>query len=492
MKKQNNKDINTQVDIKNLYHDLQTTEYLPHDVKKSILLVLDDIKLNGMTQQNQAQLTEYAFVIKQCKLEFELGKLIDYERKRDRPNLNFKFVQSLLYFVENYTMEEDVKKDIKVIIKDLIKIKGNIDRDYKNDLIDFFETLIRNVEQFKPNKRIYDLTQEQQQAEIVDEDERNEEKENYYTDFITSKVKNKKWLNKQTIYKIHKTPTKTKQDQETHYKASKKDAIHQIDILFLPSDNQFQYLLVICDVYTGLIDGVPLRNKNSDVVLKASQTIYKRNILNQPFRIICDSGGEFKSVFKSWCDDNNIMLNSLESGKHIGMIDSKIKMIGNAVLKLQTSQELLTKKEKTGWVEDAPKIIELINKYTVKKDIKHAAIPYDSTGDIPDTIMPKDGIVPIGTTVRKILFKPKNVMGKNLSGKFRSADVRFNPEISVITNFLMTPGSPVMYLIDGSNQPYARNEFQIIEDNEEKPPKSVLKNKKTYLKEFEDELKKKK
>ena len=42
--------------------------------------------------------------------------------------------------------------------------------------------------------------------EIVDEDERNEEKENYYTDFITSKVKNKKWLNKQTIYKIHKTP----------------------------------------------------------------------------------------------------------------------------------------------------------------------------------------------------------------------------------------------------------------------------------------------
>jgi hypothetical protein len=83
-------------------------------------------------------------------------------------------------------------------------------------------------------------------------------------------------------------------------------------------------------------------------------------------------------------------------------------------------------------------------------------------------------------------------MGKNLSGKFRSADVRFNPEISEITNFLMTPGSPVMYLIDGSNQPYSRNEFQIIEDNEDKPPISVLKNKKTYLREFEDELKKKK
>ena len=45
------------------------------------------------------------------------------------------------------------------------------------------------IEQLKPNKRIYDLTQEQQQAEIVDEDERNEEKENYYTDFITSKQK---------------------------------------------------------------------------------------------------------------------------------------------------------------------------------------------------------------------------------------------------------------------------------------------------------------
>ena len=63
--------------------------------------------------------------------------------------------------------------------------------------------------------------QEAKYAMIRKIKERNEEKENYYTDFITSKVKNKKWLNKQTIYKIHKTPTKTKQDQETHYKASK-------------------------------------------------------------------------------------------------------------------------------------------------------------------------------------------------------------------------------------------------------------------------------
>jgi hypothetical protein len=51
-------------------------------------------------------------------------------------------------------------------------------------------------------------------------------------------------------------------------------------------------LFVSYNVYTGLIDGVPLRNKNSDVGLKASQTIYKLNILNKPFRIICDSGGE--------------------------------------------------------------------------------------------------------------------------------------------------------------------------------------------------------
>jgi len=491
MKKQNNKDINTQIDIKNLYQELQTAEYLSHDVKKDILMVLDDIKLNGLTQQNQTQLNDYTFIIKQSKLEFELGRLIDYERKRDRPNVNVKFVQNILFFVDNYTMDEDVKKNIKIIIKDLIKIKGDINKNYKTDLIDFFETLIRDVEHLKPDKRIYDLTQEQQRAEAVVEDEINDEKENYYTDFITSKVKNKKWLNKQVLYKIHKTPTITKSSQESHYKATKKDAIHQIDILFLPSDNQFQYLLVICDVYTGLIDAVPLRNKNSDVVLKATQIIYKRKILNQPFRIICDSGGEFKSVFNMWCDNNNIMLNPLESGKHIGMIDAKIKMIGNAILKLQTSQELLTKKEKSGWVDDCPKIIELINKYTIKKDVKHAVMPFDSNGKIPDVILPKDGIVPEGTKVRKILFKPKNVMGKNLSGKFRAADVRFSPEISVVSNILFTPDSPIMYLIDGSNQPFSRNEFQIVEKGEELPPKSVLKNKKTYLLEFEKELNKK-
>jgi len=164
MKKQNNKDINTQIDIKNLYQELQTAEYLSHDVKKDILMVLDDIKLNGLTQQNQTQLNDYTFIIKQSKLEFELGRLIDYERKRDRPNVNVKFVQNILFFVDNYTMDEDVKKNIKIIIKDLIKIKGDINKNYKTDLIDFFETLIRDVEHLKPDKRIYDLTQEQQRA----------------------------------------------------------------------------------------------------------------------------------------------------------------------------------------------------------------------------------------------------------------------------------------------------------------------------------------
>lgn len=479
-------------ECKKAYTAMQRRSDIPQDLKKDALLVLENILQNGLTEQSANELKEMNEIIDMTVLSDKVLKISREERKVKDAYLKLRDVKTMISYINVCPYIDARGKELLLkLMQQIIKLKGDITQPYKESILDFFEKLIEGEDEITNNmidKDIQNLRDEENNV-IEDDEDTKEQKENFYVDFISSKVKDKQWLDKQIIYKIHKTPTKSKDN--THYKATDKNAIHQIDILFLPSDNQFKYLLVICDVYSGLIDGEPMRNKNSDVVLKATQKIYKRKLLEQPYRYVCDSGSEFKSVFKEWCEDNHIILTSLESGKHIGIIDTKIKMIGNAVIKMQTSQELLTKKEKTGWVEDIHKIIELINKYTTKKGITHEVVPYDEKFDIPDTIYP-DEIIPVGTKVRKILFKPKNAIGKSLIGDFRAADIRFEPEISTITNILFTPDAPVMYLINDSNQPFNRHEFELVNDNEEMPPKNVLKNKKTYLKEFEDELKKKK
>ena len=71
-------------------------------------------------------------------------------------------------------------------------------------------------------------------------------------------------------------------------------------------------------------------------------------------------------------------------------------------------------------------------------------------------------MVKIGTTVRKILYKPVDSLGNNLSGKFRSADMRFEKKLSKITGLIVKPDSPIYYVLDNDDaNPVNRNEFII-------------------------------
>ena len=70
-----------------------------------------------------------------------------------------------------------------------------------------------------------------------------EQKAEFYKDFITSKVKDKKWLETQVINQLFKIP-KIDLDKPS-YKSPKTDSIHQIDTLFLPKDNKWAYCLCV-------------------------------------------------------------------------------------------------------------------------------------------------------------------------------------------------------------------------------------------------------
>ena len=99
-----------------------------------------------------------------------------------------------------------------------------------------------------------------------------------------------------------KTPLKEPNDVMPHTTAPKENASQQADLLYLPNDDWYKYLLVVVDIATRRTDAEPLKTKDSAEVKKAFQKIYKRKIIKQPLRLEVDSGNEFMGDFKKYYD----------------------------------------------------------------------------------------------------------------------------------------------------------------------------------------------
>jgi len=89
-----------------------------------------------------------------------------------------------------------------------------------------------------------------------------------------------------------------------------------------------------------------------------------------------------------------------------------------------------------------------------------------------------------GIRVRVKLDEPISVLGKKLHGKFRTGDIRWDPEIRTIKKLILSPDQPPTYLLNGSHGrlgvsrcAYTRKQLQIVPDNENPPPDSIIRGK---------------
>ena len=69
-----------------------------------------------------------------------------------------------------------------------------------------------------------------------------------------------------------------------------------------------------------------------------------------------------------------------------------------------------------------------------------------------------------GQNVRVLLDHPIDVYNKKrLNGKFRSGDIRWSIEIYKITEILLRPGFPPMYLINNNKSTqYTKQQLQVV------------------------------
>lgn len=309
----------------------------------------------------------------------------------------------------------------------------------------------------------------------------------FYEDFFVTEANkaNKKELDKQELRNLYRKPPKEKREEMGNFDiAYEPNIYHQADLLFMPDDEGYKYALVVVDLATHLCDAEPLSNKSSKDVKEALETIYERGILEIPKFLTMDSGTEFKGEVKKFCEDNEIAYRYGKPKKHrqLAVVEATNKYLAKGLFMKMTAQELLTGEPSREWIEDLPKFVEYVNKKRKRKPPKP---PKDNTvkcsGDDCNLLL-------IGTKVRVKLDHPKDVAtDKTLHGKFRVTDIRWDPEIRKVTNIIMDDGQPPMYQLDDPKQElgvdtsarYTKKQLQVVPDNEEKPPKTVIRGKPT-------------
>ncbi|CAB4445260.1 unnamed protein product [Rhizophagus irregularis] len=195
----------------------------------------------------------------------------------------------------------------------------------------------------------------------------------------------------------------------------------------------FHYFLVVVEVAGKRVDAEPLKDKTANRVLNGFVKIYRRNRIKHPtHRLETDSRSEFTN-----------------------------------------DQELKTGVTSVEWSEDFHNVVSKVDELWQKN-------PPDIPTGSPK-VSKKTDLLSEGAHVRVKLDEPISVLGNKLHGKFRTGDIRWNPNIRVIKKMILSSEQPPTYLLNRSHGrlgvsrcAYTRKELQVVLENERPPPDSVI------------------
>jgi len=249
----------------------------------------------------------------------------------------------------------------------------------------------------------------------------------------------------------------------------------------MPIDKGFKYFLVLVELACRRVDGESLKNKEAETVLRAFKRIYKRGRIIPPtHRLEVDNGTEFNNelVRNFFINEIGVLMRFGQPGRHRQQCyaERAIQAIQEPLIHRMTAQELKTGEPSLEWIDDFHNIVDAVDRKWRRNSPK---IPVDSP-----RIFMNDALLSEGTRVRVKLDEPISVLGKKLHGKFRTGDIRWDPEIRTIKKLILSPDQPPTYLLNGphgrlgvSRCAYTRKQLQIVPDNENPPPDSVIRGK---------------
>lgn len=277
------------------------------------------------------------------------------------------------------------------------------------------------------------------------------------------------------IDELYKVPVKDKGVNKSIFLPVDENIVQQADLLFLPTDNGHKYALVVADIGSGLTDAEPMKDKKAKNILDGLKKIYARGTLKIPKVLQVDAGNEFKGEVIIYFKKKKVAIKVAKPNRHRqqAIVENRNKTIGKSLHRHMTSIEALTGEENREWVDNLPTLIEVMNNKQKKKGQKIIKRPIQPVCKGESCKM-----LPIGTKVRVMLDAPKdNVYGKRLHGTFRSSDIRYETTIKEVTDILLRPQAPPMYIINRDyNTAYTKNQLQKVKANEQMPDKELVKN----------------
>src|ERR1700733_10481387 len=190
------------------------------------------------------------------------------------------------------------------------------------------------------------------------------------------------------VLELYKKPRKDKGKNAPRFLSYPPNKKQQADLLFLPGDNGFKYALVVVDLGSRFTDSEPIKNKKSENLVKAFQTIYNRGILQIPKRLEVDAGLEFKGELSKWFKEKGAKIRVAKPHRHRqqAIVERRNQSIGKELFKRMTAQELLTGEPSTQWTDDLPEVIKKLNEKK-RKPVKLTG-EYQCQGDAC-TILPE-------------------------------------------------------------------------------------------------------
>ena len=237
----------------------------------------------------------------------------------------------------------------------------------------------------------------------------------------------------------------------------------QCDIIYMPKDQGFKYLLTCIETKSKTGDIEPLKNKSGEELKRAFTAIWNRDpkVINPNIKeIYTDKGKEFENkVIQEFFKSHGLIIKYSITNRHSqqGMIERFNYVIKKVLWAKMSVEEEKNQKTNTQWVKYVRKFVKEYNKananITKDKPIKHW---------FGDPIV-KGKILAEGTQVYVMKDYPTDYTGKRLYGdKPRAGEYKYDKVKRKITRICIYPNQEPRYMVEGrDNVSYQRNQLII-------------------------------
>ena len=231
--------------------------------------------------------------------------------------------------------------------------------------------------------------------------------------------------------------------------------------------------MTVVDIASRYKEAEPLTSKNSDEVVKAFQSIYKRNPLTWPQMLQVDPGREFMGAVTKEMEKHKtyIRRSCTEIHRDQAIVERFNRMFGH-----QYAVEMLLPegKRSTEWVKRLPDVVSALNNEVTRLTGKRpaSAIKEKSVVAKPSTPYSR----PVGVNEEKhpplinvrYLYQPGELEG---GGTKRATDPIWSLKVYQVVENMTKPNEPVVYyLSDGPKRGFVREELLVVPPNTQLPP----------------------